>query len=78
MELLTSITFGQLVFILFSVGILTIAIFFAWDQCTRLDDQENYYEDEINRLKAKIVELELERTRMAQVSDTVATWADRL
>ena len=58
MELLASITFGQLVFILFSVGILTIAIVFAWDQCKRFDDQEIHYEDEISKLKAKIVELE--------------------
>ena len=53
MDLLTSITFGKLLFILFSIGILTIAIVYAWDECTRREDQELFYEDRIKKLEAE-------------------------
>ena len=63
MELLLQMNLLQLFFfVLLPGGAFMIAIFFAWDQCTKFDDQENYYEEEIKKLKAKIVELERVQT----------------
>ncbi len=47
-----------MLFVLLPGGIFICAIMFAWDQVKRFDDQEDYYEEEISKLKAEIVELE--------------------